>query len=163
MSYHLPNQRPKAPPAYLQDWSAARLTCTRTRVKQEYCTCDNYKVILLMCEQLMFIDRLQKEDILAIVRQDLKRRPANHMATNRPSAPSAWWANWSSDDFYTQTEARVEYFAEDCFKVIFLMCLQLRHYDRLSNKHILAVIEEDINRHFVEEDIAEENIGQDVA
>lgn len=154
MAYQLPNQRPRAPVAYLAQWQAHDLFCTRSKVAIEHCACDNYKVILLMCEQLMFLDRIQKEDILAIIRRELEAPRDVELPTYRPEAPQAWWDAWTSDDFYTQSETKVEYFAADCFKIIHLMILQLRHFDKLANEHILAVIEEDIDRHFVEEDVA---------
>lgn len=154
MAYQLPRQRPRAPAAYLNQWQPQDLLCTRSRVAIELCACDNYKVILLMCEQLMFLDRIQKEDILAIVRHELEKNLSVDLPMYRPDAPQSWWDRWTSDDFYTQTETKVEYFAADCFKAIHYMCLQLRHFDKLSNDHILAVMSEDIDRHFVEEDVA---------
>jgi hypothetical protein len=138
----------------LIEWEAHNLFCARSTVAIESCACDNYKVILLMCEQLMFLDRIQKEDILAIIRHELEAPHSADLPTYRPEAPQSWWDNWTSDDFYTQTDTKVEYFAADCFKVIHLMCMQFRHFDKLSNEHILAVISEDIDRHFVEEDVA---------
>lgn len=102
----------------------------------------------------MFLDRIQKEDIVAIIRRELEAPRDVELPTYRPEAPQAWWDDWTSDDFYTRTETKVEYFAADCFKIIHFMMLQLRHFDKLSNEHILAVIEEDIDRHFIEEDVA---------
>jgi len=160
MYSQLPDQRPKAPADFLSRYQADNLHGTRTKVQQEHCACDNYKVILLMCEQLMLIDRMQKEDVLAIIRHDLETGPAVPLPLYRPEAPAGWWDDWTSDDFYTRTKTQIEYFAGDSFKVIYLMCMQLRHYDRLSDRHILAIIQEDMERHFVEEEALEE---EDVA
>lgn len=154
MAYALPNQRPRASVSYLASYRSNDPFYTRSEIAIEYCTCDNYKVILLMCEQLMFLDRMQKQDIIAIVRQDLKTACGVEFPVYRPEAPDSWWDAWTSDDFYTQTSTQLEHFAADSFKVIRLMCLQIRHFDRLTDDAILAVIEEDIDRHFLEEDVA---------
>lgn len=64
------NRRPQAPKGFFANWTSAD-EYTRTKVATEYCACDCFKVILLMAEQLMTIERLQKEDVLAVIKNDL--------------------------------------------------------------------------------------------
>ena len=70
--YNLPARRPKAPAKFLREWTSDDFY-TRSKISVEYTACDCFKVILLMVEQLMTIERLQPEDIVAIIRSDIDR------------------------------------------------------------------------------------------
>ncbi len=63
-------RRPQAPKGFFESWTSDD-EYTRTKVATEYCACDCLKVILLMAEQLMTIERLQKADVLAMIKSDL--------------------------------------------------------------------------------------------
>jgi len=71
----------------------------------------------------------------------------------RPKASKEFWDNWTSDDFYTRSDIKMEHCPSDCFKVILLMCEQLMMVDRLQKEDILAVIKSDLDRHYDEEDV----------
>lgn len=68
----LPKHRPKAPKKFDQEWTSDD-NHTRSKVEVEHYACDCFKVILSMCEQLMHFERLQKEDILAVIKSDIER------------------------------------------------------------------------------------------
>lgn len=71
----------------------------------------------------------------------------------RPMAPKKFVDGWTSDDFHTRSKIEIEYYACDCFKIILLMTEQLMMIERLQKEDILAVIERDMDRHFIEEDV----------
>ncbi len=116
----------------------------------EYCACDSLKVILRMCEYLMLTARLQKQDILAVVRHDITRLRIT--PKRRPKAPSAWWRDWTSDDYYTRDPGLPPANAGAAFDAILEHCTQLMCCDGLSAGRTLALIESDIDRHFAETD-----------
>lgn len=71
----------------------------------------------------------------------------------RPSPSKKFEENWTSDDFHTKSKIEVEHYACDNFKIILLMVEQLMVYEKLQKEDILAVIERDIDRHFIEIDV----------
>lgn len=71
----------------------------------------------------------------------------------RPKAPKDYAKFWHSGDLYTRTDVHVEYYACDCLKVILRMVDQLMHYEKLQKEDVIALITNDINRHFIEEDL----------
>lgn len=72
MRYTLPDRRPKAPKGFMENWTSDDFY-TRSKTEIEYTACDCFKVILLMVEQLMVIEKFQKEDVLAIIERDIER------------------------------------------------------------------------------------------
>lgn len=68
----LPDRRPKAPKKFMDNWTSDDFY-TRSKIEIEYSACDSLKVILLMVEQLMFIEKLQKEDVIALIKNDIDR------------------------------------------------------------------------------------------
>lgn len=73
---------------------------------------------------------------------------------NRRPIPSKKFVNeWTSDDFYTKSDIKVEHYACDNFKIILLMVEQLMEFEKLQKEDILAIIEKDIDRHFIEIDV----------
>lgn len=72
----------------------------------------------------------------------------------RPKAPKSFMDNWTSDDFYTRSDIKIEYCACDCLKIILLMAEQLMGIEKLQKEDVIALIKNDIERHFVEEDMS---------
>lgn len=72
MHNNLPDRRPKAPKEFIEKWTSDDFY-TRSQIEVEYTACDCLKVILLMVEQLMFIEKFQKEDVLALIKSDIER------------------------------------------------------------------------------------------
>lgn len=120
-------------------------------VREEACACDCLKIILLMCEQMIFIDHLQKADILALVRHDVKALLPGE--GKRKTVAGKYWNNWTSDDYYTHSTIKTEERLADRLKIIVDIAAQLAYYDGLDPEQILVLIESDIDQHFIEEDV----------
>lgn len=148
-----PNRRPKAPAKYWENWSPDNRIKSRTEVEIEPCACDSFKVILEMCHQLCDIERMQNEDIYAIIKADLEQYGGMLEGViyprQRPEADDDYWENWDSDNFYTATDIKVEYCARDCFNVILQMCIQIMEHEGLSVANVLAVVWSDLERHII--------------
>lgn len=122
-------------------------------MKPEYCSCDSLKQILLACGRLILVDRWQTEDILAVIKYDLSSTKSLASPRARPKAPKGYWGRWTSDDSYTRNGPPKMGSVGEALDVILHQCLQLRKYDGLNDGRILAIIESDIRRHFVEVDV----------
>lgn len=123
------------------------------RVAYEYCACDCFKVMARCCDRLILEDRLQFEDILAAVKKDMEAPDRVHpVGESRPDMPSDWAANWTSDDNYTRTKGNPRN-AGEALRVITLMAAQLMQWDGMSEDNVLAVLESDLHRHYVEFDV----------
>lgn len=82
----------------------------------------------------------------------MRKQPKTY-PKQRPCAPKKFLENYTSDNYHTRTKTEIEFFAGDCFKVILEMCHQLIEIDKLQPEDILAVIENDIDRHYEWEDV----------
>lgn len=71
----------------------------------------------------------------------------------RPAAPKKFRDNYTSDNDCCRTEIKTEYYSGDCFKVILEMCHQLIDIDKFQKEDILAVIANDIDRHYDWDDV----------
>lgn len=71
----------------------------------------------------------------------------------RPKAPKEFMKNWTSDDFYTRSDIKIEYTLCDCLKIVLLMAEQMMCIEKLQKEDVIALIKNDIERHFVEEDL----------
>ena len=120
-------------------------------VREEACPCDCLKVILLMCEQMILVDRLQKADILALVRHAI--RSVEPGEGKRKKVAAKYWDHWTSDDYYTHSTIKIEARLADRLKIIVGIAEQLAYYDGLDQEQILVLIESDIDQHFVEDDV----------
>jgi len=77
----------------------------------------------------------------------------DNLPNRRPKPPKTFMDNWHSGDSYTRSKVEIEYTACDCLKVILLMCQQLMEIEKFQKEDVIALIKNDIERHFVEEDI----------
>lgn len=132
----------------------------------EYCACDCFKVIARCCDRLVLSDRLQFEDILAAIKCELEysdkrvykgsgsRSPVRGRLglPSRKRMPRDFADNWTSDDNYTRTTGN-PCNAGEALRVIVMMAEQLVRWDGLTLPSILAIIESDLNRHYVEYDV----------
>ena len=71
----------------------------------------------------------------------------------RPKAPKKFRENYTSDNTHTRSKIEIEYYSGDCYKVILEMCHQLIEIDKYQPEDILAVIKNDIERHYEWEDV----------
>jgi hypothetical protein len=124
-------------------------------IKVEYFAGDCMKVIGEFAHQLSDYDKLQNDEILAVVESDLKIKglPDQSKRSSRPRAPASFTKNYHSGNELCRSKVKREAMASSRFIGIYLMCEQLAKFDGLSSFQILALIKSYLDVHIIEVEI----------
>jgi len=126
----------------------------KSDLKIESFSGDCGKLIEKICDQMVFIDNLQKAEINEIMRSELKARKilqSKGTYKKRPSPTKRFLSNYSSDENHTRSAIRDELCLGDRIELLILVFWQLNNYDKVSGVTFLALIRSYLNEHIREE------------
>lgn len=119
----------------------------KTRIQVESFLGDSYKVIAHQIDELMEIDRLQCDEILAFIEGRVLSLKTPRAYKQRPKPSKAFEKTYNSGNLYTLTVSMTEKCASDRLDVIEAMAKQIISHDKLSKEDVVRGCDSYIRSH----------------
>lgn len=119
----------------------------KTRIAVEPFLGDSMKVIAVQIDDLFELDRLQTDEILALIEGRVLSLRTPRKFTKRPKPSASFMENYNSGNFYTLTKSLRENCPSDRMGVIEKMAEQIITHDSLSPSDVLQLCKSYIRAH----------------
>lgn len=131
-------------------------TSFKSTFRVEYFAGDCAKIIEVLCDQLVFKDKLQKAEINEILLSEFKYRGLFKLKgtyRKRPTPTKAFMASYTSAGDYTRSIVRVEDCMGDRIEALILVFHQMSKYDKVTATTFLATVRSYLDEHIFENDV----------
>jgi hypothetical protein len=128
----------------------------KTKVKIEYFAGDVTKIIGEQCNHMSDYDKLQSQEIKAVIRNYVTRNAIDLVlkgVSKRPKAPQSFLNNYNSHNLYTVSKSHIEKRLIDRLNVILLCYYQMLMYDGIDVETFLALCDSYVDHHIFEIDL----------
>lgn len=128
----------------------------KTIIKVEYFAGDVTKIIGEQCNHMSDYDKLQSQEIKAIIKDYITRNVIDTVSkgvAKRPKAPQSFLNNYNSDNMYTVSKSHVEKRLIDRLNVILLCYYQMVIYDGIDAESFIALCDSYVDHHIFEVDL----------
>lgn len=128
----------------------------KSKVTIEYFAGDVTKIVGEQCNHMSDYDKLQSQEIKAVIRDYITRNSLGVTfkgVVKRPKAPQAFLDGYNSDNHYTVSKSHVEKRLIDRLNVILLCYYQMHMYDGIDSETFLALCDSYVDHHIFEVDL----------